>query len=374
MSIEPKYFPAEISSWTFEMNGIKFDLGKGANKEHIQILEKGSVIWNKWRLENPLIVPNLEQLNLSGNNLSGFNFSNANLYSTDFLETNLSRSDLSGSMLESAQLSYSNCENANFQNSNLFKAVLMECNMKSSNFRNCLMQRTDISGSDFSFSNLSGVDFGFSIIIGVNFFKADLSGCRIYGTSIWDINIEDTKQDEIIISPYSEPMVTVESLRIGQFVNMMLEHGEIREMIDSIATKAVLILGRFTPKRKKILDFIRAELKKRNYLPIIFDTQPSDHRDLTETITTLAHMSRFIIVDISDPKSVPQELQAIIPGLPSVPVQPIIESGKKVYELFDHFTRYPWVLDLVHYKNLSNLKNILDTKILQKAEQMSSIK
>ena len=38
---------------------------------------------------------------------------------------------------------------------------------------------------------------------------------------------------------------------------------------------------------------------------------------------TLAHLARFIIADITDPRSIPQELQAIVPDL-AVPVQPII--------------------------------------------------
>jgi hypothetical protein len=40
-----------------------------------------------------------------------------------------------------------------------------------------------------------------------------------------------------------------------------------------IPVKVVLILGRFTPERKTVLDAIRDQLRKRDYLPILFDFQ-----------------------------------------------------------------------------------------------------
>ena len=66
----------------------------------------------------------------------------------------------------------------------------------------------------------------------------------------------------------------------------MLHNQKIRDVIDTIGWKAVLILGRFTDERKAVLDALREELRKRNYLPILFDFEkPSQPRDLTETVT-----------------------------------------------------------------------------------------
>ena len=64
---------------------------------------------------------------------------------------------------------------------------------------------------------------------------------------------------------------------------------------------------------------MRDELRKRDYLPILFDFDKATSRNTDETITLLARMARFVIADISDDKSVLQELRAIVPELRVVP-------------------------------------------------------
>jgi hypothetical protein len=53
-----------------------------------------------------------------------------------------------------------------------------------------------------------------------------------------------------------------------------------RDVIDTITSKAVLILGRFTDERKAVLDALREELRKRDYLPILFDFAVPALRDV----------------------------------------------------------------------------------------------
>ena len=62
------------------------------------------------------------------------------------------------------------------------------------------------------------------------------------------------------------------------------ETRRIREVIDTITSKIVLILGRFTEERKAVLDTLRDELRRRDYLPVLFDfvrVQAFDVHDLT---------------------------------------------------------------------------------------------
>ena len=132
---------------------------------------------------------------------------------------------------------------------------------------------------------------------------ADLTGCRIYGVSAWGLKLEGTKQQNLVITRADEPEITVDNIEVAQFIYLMLHNEKIRDVIDTITSKAVLILGRFTDERKAVLDALREELRKRNYLPILFDFDKPTSQTTDETITLLARMARFIIADISDAKS-----------------------------------------------------------------------
>lgn len=61
-----------------------------ANPEHLDILRQGVETWNKWRIENAGIQPNLRRANLREANLHGIKF-----WDTDLTRANLSGADLS---------------------------------------------------------------------------------------------------------------------------------------------------------------------------------------------------------------------------------------------------------------------------------------
>ena len=171
-----------------------------------------------------------------------------------------------------------------------------------------------------------------------------------------------------MITPYNEPVITVDNLEVAQFIYLLLHNEKIRGVIDTITSKAVLILGRFTPERKTVLDAIREELRKYDYVPIVFDFDKPASRDTHETITMLARMARFVIADITEAKSIPQELVSIVETLPSVPVKPILQHGCEPWGMYDHIKNYPWVLKLHRYRNLDDLIPSLEAKVITPVE------
>ena len=74
----------------------------------------------------------------------------------------------------------------------------------------------------------------------------------------------------------------------------MLNNEKIRDVINTIGEKGVLILGRFIEDRKAVLDAIRDKLRELGFVPMMFDFEKPSQRDFTETIKTLAGLSRFI--------------------------------------------------------------------------------
>jgi hypothetical protein len=89
-------------------------------------------------------------------------------------------------------------------------------------------------------------------------------------------------QSNLIITPVNESPIEVDNLEVAQFIYLLLINPKNRHVIDAITSKVVLILGRFARERNAIFDAIRDELRKRNYLPALFDFEKPASRDLTE--------------------------------------------------------------------------------------------
>jgi hypothetical protein len=108
-------------------------------------------------------------------------------------------------------------------------------------------------------------------------------------------------------------------------------------------------------------------LRRRDYVPIVFDFQEPTQRDLTETVKTLAGLCRFIIADITNPKSSPLELQATVPDY-MIPFVPIIAEGEEPFAMFkDLWIKYRWVIDPLEYSSIGRLMNVIEPSIIEPA-------
>ena len=307
-----------------------------ANDEHVALLKKDVAAWNALRDKNPDIRPDLSRADLIGADLGrGFGRGADGKWTGG---ANLGGANLSGAKLGEANLGHAELSGAKLVGANLFAASLERAGLV----------ETDLAG-------------------------ADLTGCRIYGVSAWGLKVERTKQQNLVITRAEEPTVTVDNIEVAQFIYLLLHNPKIRDVIDTIGRKAVLILGRFTPERKAVLDALREELRKRDYVPILFDFDKPASQDLTATVSTLAHLARFIIADLTDPSSIPYELATVVPTTP-VPVQPILLSGSSEFAMFqDLRRRHHWVLTTHRYASQAQLIADLVEKVkLEEATQSQS--
>jgi len=142
------------------------------------------------------------------------------------------------------------------------------------------------------------------------------------------------------------------------------------DLLDVLARyreSGVLILGRFTPERKPVLDAMRDSLRRRGFIPVLLDFAKPPHRDLHETLLLFALAVRFIIADLTDPRIIPQELGMILP-VARVPVRPIIKQGHEPFAMFSDFLRYPWLMEPLVYADQDGLIANIDSQVVQAAE------
>jgi hypothetical protein len=316
------------------------------------MVRRGPKVWNTWRQHGQIGLPDLTNAQLSRASLH-----RANLSSADLREVDLTWADLSNTDMRRADL-----RDADLREVDLRDADLSEADMRGSNLRGANLSRADLSKADLSGSNLQR-----ALLVETQLEQANLQGCCIYGISAWNVRLdEETQQRDLVITRDDEPAITVDNLEVAQFIYLLLNNRRVREVIDTISSKMVLILGRFTPDRKAVLDGLREELRHHDYLPVLFDFEKPASRDLTETVQTLAGMARFVIVDLTDAQSVPQELSLVVPNLPSVPVQPLVLAGASEYAMFEHWRRFPWVLPEYRYECKDGLlATLLDDVITQ---------
>jgi uncharacterized protein YjbI with pentapeptide repeats len=382
-----------------------------ANLGHVALLKQGVDPWNDWRDDNG-IRPNLRdaalskvdlrradlsRADLNGANLMGADLSGANLWEADLSgaklaaaglswalltgarldgafmwranlrDANLQEANLRGANLESADLNKADLSRANLQKAQLYTADLSEAKFTGADLRGADLRRAQGFRAALREANLRGANLENASLVEADLTNADLTGCRIYGVSAWGLKLEGAKQQNLLITCENEPKITVDNIEVAQFIYLLLHNQKIRDVIDTVTSKAVLILGRFTDERRAVLDALREELRKRDYLPILFDFEVPSTRDITETVALLARMARFIIADLTDPSSIPKELEAIVPSL-AVPVQPLLEGASRPYAMFKDYWKYDWVLPVHRYEGLESLLATLAEKVIDPAE------
>lgn len=399
-----------------------------ANQEQLSILKQGVAAWNEWRSQNPDILislakadlgeiylrkanlqkvdfseANLQKANFEGANLRGANltkcklrcadFSNADLSDAnlrnaklteakfrgallvganfdgvrlnkaDFMGANLCEVHLNSSNLREANLIETDLSHARLIAVNFAKAQLCKANLRGANLREANFRETDLREADLREANLTGAFFVQTMIE-----RAKISKSSIYAINVWDLQGEFEEQKDLVINKEGEYAITVDNIKVAQFVYLILNNEEIRDVINVLTSKSVLILGRFTiPERKSVLDTLRNKLREYNLLPIVFDFDRPTDKDFTETIKTLAGLCYFVIADVTNPKSSPLELQATVPDY-QIPFVPIIQEGEYPFAMMvDLQSKYNWVLDTISYDSLDTLIKILKPHIIDPA-------
>src|SRR5260221_7903663 len=145
-------------------------------KELFDLLRQGVEAWNRWREHHPDIMPDLHEANLDNTKLSGINFAGTYLVGVHLRVANLRRANLKGALLH----------------------------------------RADLMGADLSAADLTGADLTGATLIKTNLSGATLVNCSIHGTAAWGIRLDGARQENLLITDYGEPAITVDNLEVAQ--------------------------------------------------------------------------------------------------------------------------------------------------------------
>ena len=329
-----------------------------ANEEQLKILLQGAEVWNRWRELHPAVAvdlsgANLFQANLDGANLSGADLTGANLFEAELLradlsKANLTRADLSGVALNVAKLTGANLALANLQGADLQGADLQGADLAGLYMEGADLSGADLSGADLTHADLSGVRLAETILR-----DAKLCSCRVRGLSAWDVNLEGADQSGLILSPDFQSTITIDNLIVGQFVNLLLNNAEVRDVIDTVSSKIVLIVGWYMPERVKTWNAVRVALLERHYVPITVNIDWTADIRVIETLARLVSLARFVVVDFTDPLTYRMfmlpELYQLLEKHASKPVQPILLKGSPLNTLHSEFQKSLSCLPLHEY-------------------------
>jgi len=349
------------------------------NREHLHrfieaLAERRPNSWNRWRKKTntrpdlrglDLGIENIHLINISGMNLSRARLEWAQLPALRAWNVNFADSDLRHANLSSADLSLSMFDRAKLHYCSFIKTILTDVFARKADFRHANLSHAVLNGA-----HLEG---------------ADLRGARVVGISAWEVVLDkQTHQEGLILEELGDfiadwssdegykqrVMGRVDHLEAVQLLYLIRTPEKLKTVIDSVTSNLVLILGNF--ERLKILESIERKLAELGYAPVIFNFEAPLDRDLIETVSLIANLSCFLIVDLTDPASTPLETMLIAPQI-GVPLAPIIQLGNHPFSLFNSLqAKYWWVLPPWTYRNEKHLINNLETQVVDKCEKKRS--
>ena len=377
---ESPEFEQEMSFADLETQPKSF-IGK---REHLHrfiasLGERHQKSWNDWRKNHPNVRPDLRGLDLRTENIHAVNISGMNLG-----WARLEKAQLPGLRAWNVNFADADLRHANLDGADLSLSVLDRANLQYCRFIKTILTDVSARKTDFRHANLSH-----AVLNGAHLEGANLAGARVVGVSTWEVEIdEDTNQHDLILEElgdfiedwvdetdqgYKQRVIgRVDHLEAVQLLYLIRNKDKLKTVIDAVTSNLVLILGNFSKERMKILRSIEKKIAELRYAPVIFDFDMPCDRDLIETVSLLANMSCFLIVDLTEPASTPLETMLIAPQI-GVPLAPIIQKGERPFSLFNSLqAKYWWVLPTWTYRNEQHLIKNLETEVVEKCEKKRS--
>lgn len=340
------------------------------NPRHVEQLERQDV--DEWNTTRPNSIA-LYEAEIPGRNLAGRDLVRADLRLANLRNVDLRGADLQGAVMRGAMLVDADLRGANLAGADLGPAELEDsdggllrfpANLSGARLADCNLQSASLVEADLTYCQL----------VGMNLSNADLSRAKVYGVASWDVDLAGARQEDLWITKKGQGYFTVDTLDLAQFIYLLIEYPRMRDILDTVSLKTVLILGRFSELRKKYLNLVSNAVRAQGNIPLVVDFEKPASNDLTGTVETLARLARFVVADLSDPRSVPHELATVVPFLRTTPVLPLLDSRSVAYAMFEDLRRYPWVLETHTYESDADLRDLLPGALATAQREASTLK
>jgi uncharacterized protein YjbI with pentapeptide repeats len=333
----------------------------------------------------------LQRANFGHATLDGARFTDCALARTSWMQARLRDSafvdcDFSGAGLKPADATETTFRRCNFSDAyfggNLSSARFHECRLRGANLTRLDLGGTvfagcDLRGATFNGADLANATFTDCDLRGASWLDADITGvkierCRIFGMAVWGTRGEIAFARSLSLARTDASTAPeIDALHLAPFIMSLLDGNGVRELVDGLSSTVVLILGRFAEPHKSVLDDVRSHLRRLGYSAVMFDTETPRSRDLSEAVSVLARLSRFVLVDLTEPRSAPYELQQFV-ATSQTPVL-AVTRGEAPFSMFTDLEKYPWVLGVREFADGPELIEALPHVVGELEERRSEL-
>ena len=113
-------------------------------------------------------------------------------------------------------------------------AYLMKTNLSGADLREAKLSGVFLNEANLSAADLRGADLLLAQFVRTEVGQAKISGSNVHGINVWDLVGEFEEQTDLIITDKGDPVITVDNIKVAQFIYLILNNQEIRDVINTL--------------------------------------------------------------------------------------------------------------------------------------------
>lgn len=281
----------------------------------------------------------LNNASLKGADLSHAILTGADLRNADLHQAELSETALDGANLNGADLTEAKLYKAKLQGVKLLKAKLCSARLNGANLTDASLDQANLAGANLyeavlEYTSLNGASLRDACLCQVRLLhaslvRANMDGCQVAGMVVQGVKFQETTQQNLVISLPGTPAVLTDHLEVARFLELLSGRERLRDLIENISTRFVLLLGSFSATWERTCAALRAH----GYHPVSVDGDKVVHRDVTQILAPLARLACLLITDQPETSDVVVQIRKLCPALPIISYQFLEElaGNEKVF-------------------------------------------